>query len=179
VAERVLIYGVTGAGKTTLAAALAARTGLPFHPVDELTWRPGWVVVPADEQRQLITEVCAGDRWIIDHAYGSWLDVPLARADLIVALDYPRWLSLGRLVRRTLMRAIDRREICNGNTETFRQAVSRDSIICWHFQSFTRKRVHIREWADDPSMPYVVRLTSPAATRRWLASQPAGQPGAS
>ena len=47
--DRVLIYGVTGSGKTTLAQQVAVRTGLPFHSVDDLTWQPGWVEVPAEE----------------------------------------------------------------------------------------------------------------------------------
>jgi hypothetical protein len=42
----------------------------------------------------------AGDRWILDTAYSTWLAIPLARADLIVALDYPRFVSLARLVGR-------------------------------------------------------------------------------
>ncbi len=169
VADRVLIYGVTGSGKSTLAAKVAAATGLPWHSVDDLTWEPGWIGVPPDEQRRRIEAICAGDRWILDTAYGSWLDVPLARVELIVALDYPRWRSLARLIRRTLLRAIDRQEICNGNTESFRQAFSRDSIIVWHFRSFARKRQRIRTWAADTSGPEVMMLTTPRSTRRWLA----------
>ena len=171
-ADRVLVYGVTGSGKTTLARQIAERTGLPWHSVDELTWNPGWVEVPGDEQRRRIVAICAQDRWVLDTAYGKWLDVPLARVQLIVALDYPRWLSLSRLIRRTVMRAIDRRQICNGNTESFRQAFSRDSIIVWHFRSFARKRERMRAWAADTTGPEVVTLTTPAATRRWLAGLP-------
>lgn len=168
-AGRVLIYGVTGSGKTTLASKVAERTGLPFHSVDDLTWEPGWVPVSAEEQRRRITAICAGDQWILDSGYSTWVDIVLARVDLIVALDYPRWRSLARLARRTLARAIDRRKICNGNTETFRQMVSRDSIMLWHFRSFARKRARMRAWAADRDGPAVIRLTSPAATRRWLA----------
>ena len=174
-ADRVLIYGVTGSDKTTLAQRVAERTGLPFHSVDDLTWKPGWIGVPAEEQRRLIASICTGERWILDSGYSTWLDVVLARVDLVVALDYPRWRSLGRLVRRTLARVIDRRTICNGNTETFRQMFSSDSILVWHFRSFARKRARMRAWAADPDGPTVVRLTSLAATRRWLASlQPRG-----
>lgn len=170
VADRILVYGVTGSGKTTMARQIAARTGLPWHEVDNLTWEPGWVTVPADEQRRRIAAICAGERWILDTAYGSWIEVPLARVELIVALDYPRWRSLGRLIRRTMMRNLDRKPICNGNTESFRQMFSRDSIILWHFQSFARKRDRMRAWAADDSGPDVVGLTSPAAAQRWLDS---------
>ena len=169
-ADRVLIYGVTGSGKSTLARKVAERTGLPFHSVDDLTWEPGWVEVPAEEQRRRIAAICAGEQWILDSGYSKWLDLVLARTDLIVALDYPRWRSLGRLVRRSLARALDRRKICNGNTESFRMMLSSDSIIRWHFRSFARKRARMREWAADPDGPAVIRLTSPAATGRWLAA---------
>lgn len=164
------MYGVTGSGKTTMAREIAARTGLAWHEVDNLTWEPGWVTVPVDEQRRRVAAICAGERWILDTAYGAWLEVPLARVELIVALDYPRWRSLWRLIRRTLQRNLDHKPICNGNTESLRQTFSRDSIILWHFQSFARKRDRIRAWAADESGPAVVRLTSPAAARRWLDS---------
>ena len=168
VADRILVYGVTGSGKTVMARQIAVRTGLPWHEVDYLTWEPGWVIVPADEQRRRIAAICAGERWILDTAYGAWLELPLARVQLIVALDYPRWRSLARLVRRTLLRNLDHKPICNGNTESWRQTFSRHSIIVWHFQSFARKRDRIRAWVADRSGPEVVRLTSPAVARRWL-----------
>ena len=173
-----LIYGVTGSGKTTLARKVAERTGLPFHSVDDLTWEPGWVGVPAEEQRRRIAAICAGERWILDSGYSTWLDLALARVDLIVALDYPRWRSLGRLIRRTMLRSLDRKPICNGNTESIRQTFSRDSIILWHFKSFASKRDRIRAWAVDESGPDVVRFTSHAAARRWLEGlSPAAVPG--
>lgn len=177
-ADRILIYGVTGSGKTTLAAELARRTGLPWHSVDDLTWQPGWIPVAEDEQRRRIAEICAADRWILDTAYAIWRDIPLARAELVVGLDYPRWFSLGRLVRRTLGRAIDHRLVCNNNTESWREVFSRKSIVLWHCQSFARKRRTMRQWATDPDAPEVVLLTSARQTRAWLAAQPvASTPG--
>ncbi|UOZ07407.1 adenylate kinase [Amycolatopsis sp. WQ 127309] len=166
--DRIVVYGVTGSGKSTLAARIAERTGLPYHSVDDLTWQPGWVQVPDEEQRRRIAEVCAGERWVLDAAYSRWKDVVLPRTQLIVGLDYPRGLSLGRLLRRTAVRSVTRERICNGNVESFRQTFSADSIIRWHFASFARKRATIRGWAVEPPCPAVLRMTSPRQTRRWL-----------
>lgn len=185
--RRIMVYGVTGSGKTTLARAIGQATGLPWHSVDdEIGWLPGWTERPAADQRRLAEQICAAPDWVLDTAYGKWAEVPLARVELIVALDYPRWLSLQRLVRRTASRVVTRQPMCNGNTETLRQVFSSDSIIAWHFRSWARKRERIRAWlADpgstraraaaagitpDPAPPQVVQLRSPAQTREWLAT---------
>ncbi|MBO0745133.1 MAG: adenylate kinase [Candidatus Dormibacteraeota bacterium] len=166
--ERILFYGVTGSGKTTYAARLAEKTALPWYSVDDLTWERHWTPVPLDEQRRRIAEICARERWILDTAYGQWLDIPLARAQLIVALDFPRWVSLSRLLRRTAARVVDRRPICNGNRESLRNALSRESIIVWHFRSFRRKRARMRAWAADPGGPRMRRFTSTRRLESWL-----------
>jgi adenylate kinase family enzyme len=173
--RRVLVYGVTGSGKSTLARQVAERLSLPYVEVDELTWEPGWVPVPTEVQRERITAICAGDAWVLDHAYGSWLDVPLGRADLVVGLDLPRLLSLSRLVRRTLGRVVNRTPICNGNVESFREIfLKSDSILLWHFKSFAGKRARIRGWAADPAFPSMVVLRSSAEVEQWVASLGAG-----
>ena len=166
--DRILVYGVTGSGKTSLAARISEATGIPWHSVDELTWEPGWVPVPTDEQCRRIEAICAGKRWVLDTAYGAWLEIPLGRAELVVALDFPRWLSLYRLTRRSVARAIDGRPVCNGNRESFRHLFSADSIVGWHFKSFRRKRERMRAWEADPRAPDVVRFARPAEVERWL-----------
>jgi len=160
--RRILVHGVTGAGKSTLAEQIAAVTGHPWHSVDdEIGWLPGWVERPHEQQRALAQEIVAREEWVLDTAYGHWRDVVIPRVELIVALDYPRWLSFGRLLRRTLVRVWRREVICNGNVESLRAALSRDSILWWHWRSFDRKRDQVRRWQHDPAAPAVLRLISP------------------
>jgi len=166
--HRILVYGVTGSGKSTAAQLIAARTLLPLTLADELTWAPDWVPVAEDEQRRLFAAVAAQDRWVLDTAYGAWLDVVLPRVDLVVGLDYPRWFSLQRVFRRSVMRAIDKKPICNGNTESFRGMLSRDSIIRWHFRSFGRKRGRMRAWAAGAEGPAVLLFTRSRDLEVWI-----------
>ncbi|GAA2604609.1 P-loop NTPase family protein [Paractinoplanes durhamensis] len=177
--RRILVYGVTGSGKSTLARRVGERLGVPYHSVDDLTWDPGWVPVGHAEQRERLGAVCAGDAWVVDSAYGIWRDLVLARVDLIVGLDLPRWLSLQRLLRRTVRQIVRRTATCNGNYETWRGTfLDRESILVWHFRSFTRKRRRMREWHADPAFPVeIVLLRSPREVERWVAALPsrAGQ----
>lgn len=168
--DRILVYGVTGSGKTTAALAIGSRTGLPVTLVDELTWLPGWVPVGASVQREVIGDIVAGERWVLDSSYSDWLGFVLPRTELVVALDYPRRLSLARLVRRTVSRVITKEPLCNGNVEGWRNAVGRDSIILWHFQSFSRKRRRMRAWAADPQMPPVLLFRHPRELAAWISS---------
>lgn len=153
-AQRVLLYGVTGSGKTTLAVALATATGLPCHSADdEIGWLPSWRERPVDEQRSLAAALVDQPAWILDTAYGKWQDIVLPRAQLVVALDYPRHVSLRRLLRRTVTRVLSREVVCNGNVESVRQALSRDSILLWHFRSFKRKQRRIAQMSPPTVTP--------------------------
>jgi adenylate kinase family enzyme len=127
------------------------------------------VPVPGDEQRRRIAAICAQPSWILDTAYGAWLDIPLPRTELIVGLDYPRWFTFQRLLRRSLARVIDQHPVCTGNYETIRNTLANDSILRWHAASYARKSERIRAWEADPTAPPVLRFTSARQTEAWLA----------
>lgn len=165
---RVVLHGVTGSGKSTLAARLAGLTGAPHVSVDDLMWRPGWVQLTADEQVEAIRPWAERPAWVMDSLWTATRPVVLPRADLLVTLDYPRRVSLRRLVRRTLRRLRTGEECCGGNTESWRQALSSDSILAWHVRSFERKHTEAETWAAGAGGPPVVRFTSPREVETWL-----------
>jgi len=170
-ARRILIYGVTGSGKTTAADRIGEALGLPSHHVDdEIGWLPDWVERPADDQRRLAVEMAGRDAWVIDSAYGTWRDVVTARTDYVVALDYPRLVSLSRLVRRGLRRVVTKEPMCNGNYESLGRLLGKKSILRWHFQSFARKHATIEAMESASDGPPVVRLRGQADLDRLLAT---------
>lgn len=98
--QRILVIGSPGAGKSTLAHALATRTGLPLYHMDKIHWLPGWVERDRAEGLAEVRQVLAQDRWIIDGNYGSSLPIRIERADTVIWLDYPTWRCLGRALKR-------------------------------------------------------------------------------
>ena len=165
-ARRLLLHGVTGSGKSTLARSLAVDRDIPLLEGDTVGWLPGWTQRDPDEQREIVADFVGQDDWVVDSAWSVWSDLVLPRTDLVVVLDLPRLVSLGRLVRRTVRRVARREQVCNGNVERWRAVLSRDSIILWHFRSFDRKRTTARRWAADPARPPVLVLRSPAEVDR-------------
>lgn len=168
--RRILLYGATGSGKTTAAQRIAERLGVPVILADEIGWLPNWMQRPPEEQIELIEHAIAGGEWILDSAYSAWQHVVLPHVDLIVALDYPRWFSLQRLVRRTVRRVASREELFAGNRESWRLVLSRDSIIVWHFRSWRDKRQTMRAWAADPDAPPVLLVRRARDMEKWIAS---------
>jgi adenylate kinase family enzyme len=160
-ARRILCFGATGSGKSTMAAALAGILDLPLTLVDDLCWEPGWVQTPVEVQDARIVPVLESPAFVIDSVYRRHNGIALANVDVVVALDYPRLVSLARLIRRTTRRIRSRELVCNGNVETLGRALARDSIFWWHFRSWRGKRNRMRAWHADAGLPPVLLLRRP------------------
>ena len=133
-AKRIAIVGSSGAGKSTLARQLSQRLGVPRLELDELFHQPGWTELPTEDFRAKVGEFVANDAWVVDGNYERVRDLVLARAHLVVWLRMSRALVVRRVVKRTVSRVLLRRELWNGNRESWRAVLSRDperSIVVW------------------------------------------------
>jgi len=178
-ARRIAVVGTTGSRKTTLAAALAGRLGVPHIELDALAWGPAWVQISDDLFRSRLEEATRGDAWVVDGNYSRARDVIWARAEMVVWLDYPLRTILGRLLRRTVRRVLTREPLWNGNRESLRTALfSRDAILIWALRTYQRRRREYPELLSRPEHAHLqaVRHRSPRAAARWLAALPRAHP---
>jgi len=100
--QRVLVFGCSGAGKSTFARRLAEATGLPRTELDAVFWQPGWVMTPRSESFPRIEALCAKLSWILDGNYMSSLHIRMPRADTAILLDYPRHVCMRQALARTM-----------------------------------------------------------------------------
>ena len=131
VGSRICVYGQ--GGKTSLSRALATLTGLPVIELDAVFWLPNWVERDRGEMLKIVIDrvAQATDGWIVDGNYTRIRSHLLPLADTVVWLNLPRIPMTLRVVKRTLLNAINGTRICGNNYETLKTAFSPDSII-WY-----------------------------------------------
>lgn len=170
-AQKIVVIGTSGAGKTTLARQLAQRLAIPHIELDTLHWEPGWIEVSNQVFQSRVEAALSGDRWVVDGNYKQVRSHIWQQADTLIWLDYSLPVIMSRLLRRTVRRAITQELVCNGNRENWRLSFfSRDSILLWALQTYHRRRREYPVLLQQPEYAHltVLRLRSPVEAEQWL-----------
>jgi adenylate kinase family enzyme len=168
--ERIIVVGPPGAGKSTLAAAIAGALGYPHIELDGLWWDESWSEAGPDRFRERL-DARLGPTWVVDGNYFAngarehiW---PLA--DTVVWLDLPRRITFWRVAWRSSTRVVRRTELWNGNRETVRSTLARDSVLWFSWREHPNYGRRYEAVQHDPDLADLtwVRLRSTTEVRRW------------
>lgn len=168
--RRIVVAGVSGAGKTTFATRIDTATGIPHTELDALFHGPAWTPRPQFEAD--VRALIAQDAWVTEWSYGVARPLLAEAADLLVWLDFPFWrVTFPRVVRRTVRRRIRREVLWNGNREGPLADVFRtpEHILRWSVTTrHTYAQLVPHAAARFPHLT-VVRLATPAEAAAWIA----------
>ena len=144
--RRIVVWGATGSGKTTLARRLSQTLGLPAIELDAIRHRGAWDAVDFPEMRNVLRERLAAcpEGWVIDGSYSPTHDLYLPSADTLIWLHLPWRVSFWRLLKRTVSRAWTREPVYHedGPRESWRLTfLTRRSILWW---SISNHRNNVR-----------------------------------
>src|SRR4029453_3590665 len=81
IGRRVVVTGMAGAGKSTFAQQLSAKTGLPVIHLDVHFWKPGWVEPSDTEWRDVQSTLLAGEGGIAAGNFHEAVVAALRRGD--------------------------------------------------------------------------------------------------
>ena len=133
---RVVVVGVTGSGKTTVARHIASLFHVPHIELDALYWEPNWTSALPEEFQRRISAAMACGAWVVDGNYSASHDITWAKATKLVWLDYSLPLIMWRVWWGVLRRALRREVLWNGNRERlWTHFFSRKSLFLWALQT--------------------------------------------
>lgn len=129
--QRVLIIGISGAGKTTLATQMSQKLGLPLFHLDKLFWLPNWQMPEMQDWQSKVQQLAQQDSWIVDGNYANTNPILMPRADTIIYFDFSRMVSLYRVLKRYFSHRVHSRPDL---PEGCRERVDWEFIkYIWHF----------------------------------------------
>ena len=86
--NRISIVGGPGTGKTTLSNKLSEILKIEATHIDGIHHLPNWQIRDKEERDQMIRDVVARPKWIIDGTYRHTLKDRFDASDLIIFLDF-------------------------------------------------------------------------------------------
>ncbi|MGE3770129.1 MAG: hypothetical protein AB7G06_04175 [Bdellovibrionales bacterium] len=98
--SKVVIVGLPGAGKTTLARRIHEKTGFQLFHADELYCYPDGSKYDMKAAYSFLKDATHRQSWILDGWFDPTFTLPLNRADVVIHLDYNPVESLKQAYRR-------------------------------------------------------------------------------
>jgi adenylate kinase family enzyme len=169
--QRLIVTGANGAGKSFLAAQLAAaRPDVPLVSFNAIKLTRNWKQRPKPEINAELLRVIQTDNWILEGG-PSLLPYAMERAEGVIWLDPPAWLRALRLAMRPLRNiGRTRPEIPHGNVDwpwqqyrfairslrnqaRFRDSISAllisaEGVRIWHVQNERDMEAAVNDWRD-------------------------------
>jgi len=159
---RVVVVGTSGAGKTAMAASIASALNLPCIELDRLHWEPNWEALtetnPDEFIRRVTAAISASDAWVSDGNYAVVRDLIWRRATHLVWLDYSRPVVMYRVIKRSIVRAFDQKELWAGNREDWRRWLRRSHPIRWAWSTWRDRRLRFEGLLNSAQYRHLVVL---------------------
>lgn len=119
--DRIMIFGFSGGGKSTLARKMGEILGIePLH-FDAIHWLPDWTESTREYKREIVKPILGRDRWIIEGNYHKiyWQE-RLELADTIIFINVNRFTCLWQAWKRSrIYKGKTRPDMGEGCTEKF------------------------------------------------------------
>lgn len=150
--KKIIVIGLSGAGKTTLAKKLSHILSIPHTELDSINHQANWTAIDSKEFRKRVNNLTKQGGWVFCGNYFNDLGIDFwKKADTIIWCDYPFPIIFGRLIRRTLRRTLTHEELWNGNKEGFiMNFFTRDSVILWMLKSRKKQKTRYGKIFSNP-----------------------------
>lgn len=100
--DRIMIFGFSGGGKSTLARKMGEILGIEPTHFDAIHWLPNWTESTREYKREIIKPILERDRWIIEGNYHHiYWNERAQKADTVIFIDVNRFTCIYQAWKRS------------------------------------------------------------------------------
>lgn len=171
---RINVIGTSGSGKTTFGRELAQVLQIPFIELDAIFWGPNWSEPEDSELFPKLSAALTGDNWVLDGNYSRTMHIKWAQVEAVIWLDFSFPRTVAQAVKRAVSRIISQEELWpeTGNRETLKKLFSKDSIVLWTIQTYSRRKKNILGYVPSEEYQSIIfhSIRSPKKAKEFLRS---------
>lgn len=166
----VFVVGTSGSGKSTAAKKIAKQLSRRHVEIDALMWLPNWIQRDSLELAELLQKELDNGPVVLDGNFAS-KGIKPNKGDVLIFLDYPRWIVITRLLRRSLARVILRRKLWSGNREELSFLLSRNpeiNPVVHAFKTYANRHQSYTSLLEDSQETSNHTVKNPKQLRKFL-----------
>jgi len=148
--KRIIIFGGTGSGKTTLARALSSKTGIPYYTTDYMVYKQiGKQKYSEKERDKILKAIIQKQKWIIEGVHArEWILPAVSKAEFVILID----LNKLTLFKRVTLRYFREKKVHYQNLRDLFKMIywaniyKKDSLILHknHIDYFKKKHIILK-----------------------------------
>ncbi|MEZ5043804.1 MAG: shikimate kinase [Saprospiraceae bacterium] len=170
--KKINVIGTSGSGKSTFSRQLSEALGIPYIEMDAIFWEKDWNMPKDKVFFQKLKMALKQEKWVLDGNYSRTNDLKWKEVDTIIWIDFSFARTFYQAIRRAINRVITKKELWpgTGNRESFKQLLSKDSIVWWTLKTYKRNRVKYLKVMDNPNYKHIefIHLKTPKACKEFL-----------
>ena len=100
--KKILIYGLTASGKTTLAKKVSKILGMKVYHTDDFAYKKKWTLKSTEKEfMNKLNNVVRKKEWIIEGVHSEWVLSAVKEADLVIFLNTNKIVMAKRALKRS------------------------------------------------------------------------------
>jgi len=171
---KINVVGTSASGKSTFGRQLANRLDVPFIEMDQVFWGADWREPPDAEFFPRLETALNEESWVLDGNYTRTTPIKWKHIDLVIWLDYSFSRTLFQSITRAINRSYTKTELWpnTGNCESFRKLFSRDSIVLWMIEGYSKNRTKYLKAMTNPDYSHIefLQLKCPMQAKEYIES---------
>jgi len=161
---RICIIGNSAAGKSTLARVLGHKLTLVVCHLDQIAHIPHTNWQPRDRELLRIDHdnfLAQHDAWVMEGNYSFLMPERFNQATVIIWLDFSRWGSAYRYIKRCLLNDVNRPGNLEGASQQFNLGMLKHILV-----TVPKNKAKYQKLIDDSGV-LCIRITSFSALLRF------------